>query len=295
MIYLIVLLPPILFAISNLLDKRLTVGTEADSSPSALMLIGGFFNLVIFLIGVVVVKFLGFSFVLSWPLFLNGIIFSVAIWLYLKVLKTEDTDRVIVWWQTIPIFGLIGASIFLSEVLSSMTVGAIFLVIFGSIVMSARGISLNRKLIAMMLVASLLIAVNDVAFAFWGRTVGVSSAILSDMIGKAFWCLIFVFAPGAIRGFVAGLKTKLGIQSLAELTFVAGDAIFDAAKIFAPVAIVQSFSATQPLFVFVGGLVLAIFYPKFLGEIFEWRHLKNKILGLILVTVGSVILALELS
>lgn len=293
MLYLIVLIPPILFAISNILDKRLTVGEDADSSPASLMLIGGFFN---FVLALLALGFLIFqdSFFFSWSLFFNGLIFSIAIWLYLVGLKKDDTDRVIVWFQTIPIFGLIGGFVFLQEKLEIFSIIAIFLVVFGSMIMSIRKGAMNKKLVLIMLLSSLLIAANDLIFASFGRGLNPMSAIYSDLMGKAFWCLIFVFAPGAIAGFLVGLKTKLGLQAFNEIIFALADASVDVAKLFAPVAIVQSLAATQPVFVFLIALVLGIFYPNFLQEVFEKTNLKNKIVGLILVTVGSIILAIKL-
>ena len=290
MYYLLLLLPPLLFATSNLIDKKLTVGEEEDSSPASLMLVGGFFNLVIAIPIFIFLLYKG-SFVFSWGLFLNGIIFTIAIWVYLKVLKNEDTDRAIVWYQTIPIFGLVGSWVFLSESLNIFSIVAIFLVIFGSIIMTTKDGVLRGKLMWLMLLSSLLISVNDVAFAYWGREINISSALFSDLIGKSAWALVFIFSPGAMRGFTKGLKTKLWLMSITETIFIAGDAIFDVAKLFFPVAIVQALASTQPVFVFIGALILNIFYPKFLMEIFDKKSLKNKIIGLIIVTIGGIILS----
>lgn len=292
MTYLFLLLPPLLYAVTNLIDKKLTVGESDDSLPSSLMLIGGLFNL---LISIPILFFLLFqgSFEFSWGLFLNGSLFTLAIWSYLKVLKDSDTDRVIIWYQTIPIFGLIGGIIFLGEHLNFIIISSILLIMFGSIVMSLEEGKVNKKMISMMLMSSLLIASNDVIFAFYGREIGVASAIFSDLIGKTFWSLIFLFNSNAFQGFVIGLKTKFLLQSFNEIIYIIADAMFDVAKIFAPVAIVQALVSTQPIFVFLGALILAIFYPKILGEVFEKKYLKTKIVGLILVTVGSIILALE--
>lgn len=292
MIYLFLLLPPLLYAVTNLIDKKLTVGEDDDSLPSSLMLIGGLFNL---LVSISILFFLLFkgSFEFSLGLFLNGSLFTLAIWSYLKVLKDSDTDRVIIWYQTIPIFGLIGGMLFLGEHLNFITISSILLIMFGSITMSLEKGKVNKKMILMMLMSSLLIASNDVVFAFFGREIGVMSAIFSDLIGKTFWSLVFLFNSKAFKGFAVGLKTKFLLHSFNEILYIIADAMFDVAKIFAPVAIVQALVSTQPIFVFLGALILAIFYPKILGEVFEKKYLKTKIIGLILVTVGSIILALE--
>ncbi len=292
MIYLFLLLPPLLYAVTNLIDKKLTVGEDDDSLPSSLMLIGGLFNL---LVSIPILFFLLFkgSFEFSLGLFLNGSLFTLAIWSYLKVLKDGDTDRVIIWYQTIPIFGLIGGMLFLGEHLNFITISSILLIMFGSITMSLEKGKVNKKMILMMLMSSLLIASNDVVFAFFGREIGVMSAIFSDLIGKTFWSLVFLFNSKAFKGFAVGLKTKFLLHSFNEILYIIADAMFDVAKIFAPVAIVQALVSTQPIFVFLGALILAIFYPKILGEVFEKKYLKTKIIGLILVTVGSIILALE--
>jgi drug/metabolite transporter (DMT)-like permease len=267
MIYLFVLVPPIIFAITNLIDKRLTVGEEDDSSPSALMLIGGTFNLVVSIPIFIYLMYQG-SFEFSLGLFLNGIVFSAAIWLYLWALCKEDTDRVLVWYQTIPIFGIFGAAVFLGEHLDMLSIFAIILVFIGALVMSSRNGKVNYRLVAVMLISAALIAVNDVAFAYWGRDLSVANALFSDITGKAFWCLIFIFDPRGIKGFITGLKTKFFLQSGNELLFVIGDAALDVAKLFAPVAIVQAMSSTQVVFVFIGGLILITIGGIILGLYF---------------------------
>jgi hypothetical protein len=141
-----------------------------------------------------------------------------------------------------------------------------------------------------MIIASGLIAMNDVVFANYGRQAdSLASALFADVTGKAFWCSLVLIGKKERRGFFLGLRTKFHLQSSGEIIYIVADGIFDVAKLMAPVAIAQAVCCTQPLFAYVGVLALAKFYPKAFAE--EKGYGWHKLSGTILMIVGGVILA----
>lgn len=289
----LLLIPPILFASSALIDKKLTVGEEDDSTPEALMVIGAFFNALVSIPILIYLIYKG-SLYVSAPLFLNGILVVLAIWLYLHAMNIEDSDRVVVWYQLIPAIGLIGGYLMLGEVLQLSSVFYIFLIIVGSIITSMRKGKFNKKMVILMVLSAALFAFNDLFFAMFGREIDVSNALLSDLLGKAFWSIPFLFYPTAISGFILGLKTKLHWQTFNEIIYIIGDLFVDLAKLFAPVAIAQAFASTVPVFVFIGATFLGIFYPSFLREEYQKEYLVQKIIGILVTVIGGVLLALNI-
>lgn len=289
--FFLVLLPPILYAVSSILDKVLVDGDEDDAKTSVLLAIGGFFN---FLIAIPILIFLIYKggFVFSAPLFLNGIIFSIAIFLYLEVLRDNDVDRVIPWFQTIPIFGLFGGIIFLSEIPSILELIGIAIILIAGWAISKKSGGVDKKLIILMLLSSLLIAINDVIFAFFGREMTVSNALFSDIIGKGVVGLAFLLVPHSLRGFKLALKTKFGLQSVNEVIYALGDAALDIAKLYFPIVIVQAFTSTQPLFTSLGSYILKKIRPNIRFEE-DVDHLL-KYVGIILFVIGGVILSISI-
>lgn len=289
----VLLVPPALYAVTNLLDRFLVTGDGEDSEAGPLMAISGFFNL-FFAIGIWVwMQFThkSISAEIFWPLFANGALYLVAMWIYLRILKFEETTRVVPWFQVIPIFGLIIAWFMLGESFGILEIVAILTMIIGGFVLSIKKGVVNGKLMAGMIIASGLIAANDVIFAHYGRQAdGFVPALFADVIGKAFWCSLVLIGKKERRGFFIGLRTKFHLQSSGEIIFIVADGTFDVAKLMAPVAIAQSICCTQSLFAYVGVLALAKLYPKAFAE--EKGYGWYKLSGTILMIVGGVILSI---
>jgi hypothetical protein len=255
-----------LCATANLIDRGLVDGDGDESSPWTLMAIGGFFNLLMALVlGIWVLPKHGIDLAVFLPLFSNGIVFVIAIWLYLVCLKTEETSRVIPFYQ-------------------------IMILIIGGFALSMKKGLIKGKLAGYMIISSGLIALNDVVFANFGRGYANSETIFADWCGKAFFGLLFLVHGKARNGFISGLRAKMGLMLASEVSFSLGDALLDVAKLVMPVAIAQAAFCTQPLFVFVGVVILAKRFPA-LKEDFGRGEITHKIIGIILMVVGGILLS----
>lgn len=287
MIWTLLFLPPLLFAISNILDKHLTTGEGDESSPETLLVIGGVFNMLLAIPFFIFLIVQGGQ-IFSIPLLVNGILFTCAIWLYLYALKLGETVSVAPWYQIIPVFGLIGGILFLNEIPSLLQFLGIFFVIFGGLAITvSKEFVLNKKIVFLMLLSSLLISLNDVVFAYYGREIALSTALFSDILGKAIWGVPFLFLYKVRSSIQLAIKDKLSIQSINEVLFIVGDAIFDIAKIYLPVALVQATANTQPLFVLILSLILYKVAPQYLQEKKESMH-PVRIIGILVIVAGGI-------
>lgn len=284
------LLASALVATSNLLDKGLAHGKSEESSVPTLTAISGFFNLLLaIVIGIWVIPNYGIDLAVFGPLFFNGLIFVIAIWLYLTCLKTEDTSRVIPFYQIIPIFGIVVANLIIGEMPTSQQLAGIIILVIGGTVLSLKKGVITGRLAMLMVLSSALIALNDVIFGQFGREHATSETVFADWCGKAFFGLLALFWPSVRRNFVRSIRAKMGIMAGTEIAFSLGDGLMDAAKLVMPIAVAQAAFCTQPLFVLIGALLFARRFPA-LKEDFSRKEMVFKTIGIVVMVVGGILL-----
>jgi hypothetical protein len=163
---------------------------------------------------------------------------------------------------------------------------------FGGLVLVFKDGIVRKQMAIMMLLSSILLAINDIVFANFGREIGVWPALFADVLGKSLWGFLVLVKKNYRLQFVEGIRSKFKLQAINEILFIVGDLIFDAAKIFVPVALAQGFCATQPLFLLIIALLFTKFFPKFHSEDFGGLVKWQKIVGILLVVVGGIVLLL---
>lgn len=296
LLWLLSLLPPAFFGASNLLDKIAVHGDDEDNSPWAIVAMGALFDIV-FVLPIGIYCWVTGSMIplgVFVPLFLNGITFTFAGWLFYHSIKVEEASRVVPIFQVIPAFGFVLGFYGLEEKLGVETIFAIFLLMIGGFTLSLKKGKINRNILAMMLVSSLLYAVNDFVLAEYGRRAkdAIWAVILADLLGKMFFGMIGLLNRKDRNSFVLGFKTKFKLVALSSIVYSVGDLMFDVAKLFVPIAIVQALCCTQPLFVLFGAVVLTIFYKKFPKEEIDGASLWRKSVGIVFMVVGGILLSI---
>ncbi len=291
-----------LFATSNIIDKWLVglkdkkEGQESkdEGSPISLLAIGALFFLgsAIVLGAVTWLRNIAFCIDQNFMLLVaNGLVFSVAMTCYLFALKCEDVGRAAPFFQFIPVFGLFGGYHFLNESLTFEQIGAILLLATGGVILSVSKGVFNWRMASLMILSSFLFNANDVTFASFGRDIETLPALFADSIGKAVFGLAALLKREYRNEFMCGLRLRFGVQAANEVTFTAGDLIFDWAKILAPIALVQGMCATQPLFLLILTALCVKYIPGFIDEDFKGVAKWQKIVGVLLMVVGGVIVS----
>ena len=224
----------------------------------------------------------------------NGMLLVLALLCYFHALQRDEASYVVPLYQTIPLFGFVLGYGLLGETVSPMQAAASCVVAIGALVLSfeiAGPIRFKREVVLLMLLASLCYALNGVAFKWLAVDDGFWPCIFWTHVGKVVSGLLFLLLPGPRRRFVALLKDNdapvLGINSVSETLFIAGDGLAFYATLFAPVVLVQAAHALQPVFVLALGVALSVFFPQLGEESLGRKQMLQKLIGVAAIIAGT--------
>ncbi|KND47365.1 MAG: hypothetical protein AB199_02970 [Parcubacteria bacterium C7867-004] len=299
-IFLLALIPLVLWASSNFIDKILLSKYFPDGSVSILMAYSGLFGIVaapIYLIldpaALSVTPLIGLA------LFAAGLLSAFAVWLYLYALTIEDTSTVLPFFQTTPIFGLIFGFLILNETIT--TSQALFgaLIILGGMVLAfdiekGKPISVKWKLLGFVLSASALFALYEAVFKLLALEEGFWISMFWQSVSLAVIGIGILLVPSQRRAFFSHMRSSgtpiFGLNIFNEFITGVGTAAYNYLVLLAPIALVMLTHVYQSVVVFVMGLLLSLFLPGLIDEKRSPRILVQKISALILITISSVFL-----
>lgn len=295
--FFIALLGPIIYALANHTDKYLLSKYVKGGEVGALIIFSSVFS--IFVLPILIYfhpEVLHTSFMHGSILLGNGILVMFAVLLYFYALYEDDASVVVSFYQTIPVFAAILGYFFLGETVTLQQGIASLIIILGAFILSFEmGIGKVRfktKVVCMMLCASLLYAINAVVFKHVAMNEGFWSGTFWGLVGKV--CIGFgflLFIPTYRNQFLTMFRQNtlavLGLNSLSEILFILGEAVTAYATLLAPVFLVLLVNGFQPLFVFVIGIFLTLFFPKLGKESLSKKIIIQKIIGITLLMVGT--------
>jgi drug/metabolite transporter (DMT)-like permease len=301
--FFIALIGPILYAVSNQIDKYILEKYFKAGEVGAITLFSSLFSVValpiIYLMDPAVLS-------LGWAdsliLTISGSLAVVCLILYLKALRDDEASTVVPFYQTIPIFGFILAYLFLGETLGKQEILAGILILIGTTIISLDfskgGINLKKRVAALMLTASLLFAVMEVVFKAIALDQGFWPSIFWTFIGNiAIGIVIFITMKSYRQQFLRVFKINSGPVLLAssfnEIIFIIADGVSVYAILLAPVALVMVVNSFQPFFVFILGIFLTLFFPSIIKESLSKNIIAQKILAIGLITIGTWVLGMS--
>lgn len=231
-----------------------------------------------------------------------GIGAANAIWLlaYLYAIARSELTTTVPVFQTIPVFGFIYGFILLGETVTASQFAAACSLIVGSFVLSYnfRARTINWLPLALMLLASATLALEDVLF----KVVALESTFATS----AFWqgiglglagIMLYVCVPtyrNQFNGFIKeSNRTIWGVSMVNEVFDNAATLIFSYAVIIGPIMLVQAVNSYQPLTLLIISYVIAIFFGNYLREDISYASTAQKVLGVAIITAGSVALYLS--
>lgn len=280
----------VLFAVSNLFDKFLIEKRVRD--PLALTVFGGWIDLLFTLI-IVLIHGLSITGPLqAGVLLLSGVMVELALIPYFKALSLEDASRISPLFQSMPVFVLLLSSVFLRETLTHRQLLGFLLILSGSFIVSMHktdaGIFKIRKAFWWVLLASILWALPAVMFKFVVVKQTFWDALALEFFGVAIGATILFFlyktrVLAQIRDIGAGTWSILNIN---ELIYIAGRVSNFYAITLGLVSLVAVLGGTIPLFVFLFGLMLSLWFPGIIKEDITRASIVTKISSIILVSCG---------
>lgn len=299
--FFIALIPPILDATVNHIDKHLLSRYLKGGSAGSFVLFSVLLTIVI----------LPFVAILNWQevlaigvldrilLAVNGAVLVLATIFYFYAMNEHEASVVAPFFQLVPVLTFALAYFVLEETLTFHELAGSLVVILGALVLSlnlvGKGVRIKQKLVFFMLVSSLFFAVNGVLFkyvtesaqAFW-------PSLFWDLVGKIIiGVFIFLFIKSYRNQFLVMLKENkaptLLFSGLNEVLVLISQVVLLWVVLLAPVTLVQVLGGVQPVFVFLIGVLITKFLPSFSQESLSRRDLVQKVVGIVIVVIGAVI------
>jgi len=227
-----------------------------------------------------------------------GMIFGLAFILYNKALLVEEVSRVTPLFYLTPIFVILLSALFLGEHLPPRRYIGIGLMVVSAISVSFRwqnAKSLTFSISPALFMISfldLLIAGKDIIAKFMFSYINFWTYLFLFVLGNILVRPFLLFIPRIRSRFIADLKS-LPLQ-IYLLCFVnsaivwAGFTLYFFAVSITYVSLVSAVPSTQPFFVFVFAMVLAVFYPELINEdIAEKSAVIIKGIAAVIVLIGT--------
>ncbi|MFA6430134.1 MAG: DMT family transporter [Candidatus Paceibacterota bacterium] len=301
--FLIALIGPILWAIVNHIDKFLLSDRFEGSNVGALMIFStlqcGLLLPILYFINNDIFNLSVENIIL---LIVVGILSVFAIMPYMYALDEEEASIVIPLFQLIPIWGYMFSYFILGETLTWMQLVGCLLIIGGSAIITLefdeeKKIKFKKRIILLMLLSTILFALYETLFKFVAVDVG--------FVVSSFWEYLGVFSMGILfylfikkykLSFLNLLKTKGGkiisLNIANESLTIIGNFAVNFALLLAPVALTLTISGVQPIFVFIIGIFLTIFFPKICKEKISKKHLIQKTISILIIILGGCLVSL---
>lgn len=225
---------------------------------------------------------------------ISGAILIAAFIPYMHAMEEEDPAVVVALFQLIPVFTYLLALIFLKEQLTTSQLLASGLIILGALIISletAGKIRFKLKSFFLMVLSSGMIALDNLLFkvialdaTFWGT-------VFWGYIGGAIFGLVLL---GVIKHYRVEFvriirENKLSVLNLnffSEIIYNIGRLSASYSSLLAPLALGRVVASSQPLMVFIYGLLLTAFFPKLAHDKLKRHQIVQQLLAIGLILVG---------
>ncbi|MBU0998243.1 EamA family transporter [Patescibacteria group bacterium] len=300
--FLVGLIPPALWSITNHLDKYLLSKYFKGEGVGALMVFSS-------LIGLFLLPFIYFlnpnifniSLLNAVLISINGFFYVLAVLPYFYALERDEASIIVPLFQLMTPLSYLLAYFVLGETLTTLQIIAGILVIAGAVGISletvkGKVIRIKKDVLGLMFLSSLLFTLNFLFFKFFAQKTDFWTTAFWEYVGFAVFALILmVFVRPYRIQFVDVMKKNripvIALNGLNELINIVAKVSFNFASLLAPITLIWVVNGTQPFFVFFYGILITLFLPKLGKESLAKEHLIQKILSIIVMGIGTYLLA----
>ncbi|MEK7638859.1 MAG: DMT family transporter [Patescibacteria group bacterium] len=286
-----------IWSLTNIVDKYLVTKYAPNGNVGGIVILSCFFPLVLVPFGLYFAPTIWLPLTEILILILSGVLMVIWLTQYLKALSYADTSIVMALLMLAPVFGFIFASIILNETLTNYQIIAGLTILAGALVLTInfKQKSLHVPVLVTALSASVVMGLLHTLF----KSVAIEEEFWSSLIWRAVGMvitgvIIYLTHTSARHIFNQFLKTSsvkiLSFNAINESLTVIGDTIFAYAILFAPIALIQSTEAYQPIFILIITFVISNFTIIRIEEDMSKRILLQKIIGIFIVIIGSAML-----
>lgn len=302
--FLIAIIGPLLYAMTNHIDKILLEKYFKEGGVGTLILVSALLSAVALpFLFIADPDALSIDVIHMLTLIIVGILNILVLWFYLMALKDEEASVAIVFYQLVPVFGLVLGYFILNEVITQMQFIAMSIVILGTTIIAfevdgENNFKLRKQTVTYMILASICWAAGSVIFKY--------VALEENVVRSLFWehltltvvgILIFIFIRSYRENFLIALRSNskaiLSLNFTNEVLYMSGNLAFAFAYMLAPIALVLLANSFQPIFVLGIGIFLTIFFPKISVEKIEAKNLWQKLIAITITGIGTYLLLIS--
>lgn len=296
------IIPPLLWAIVNHVDKYLLSKAHHKSSVNVLMVYSTLFSLVVLPI---LAFFAWKDLFMSWEQVvtqvIGGILLTLSIYFYLVALSKDEATVVVPLALLVPVFGFVFSYFVLGEVLTPKQIIACIVIVGGSLILSLEfeeeaGVRIKHGVLGLMSLVAIFQSAQETLFKF--------ISIENSFVVSFYWLhigvlicglVLLLFKGGLWSDFFDSVRIngkKIFIVSLiSEALAAVAYMVRDYATLLAPITIIMTLNGYQPVFVFILGIVLTVFAPRLVKEKNRPIHLLHKGIAIAVIFVGTILVA----
>ncbi|MCB9811825.1 EamA family transporter [Candidatus Nomurabacteria bacterium] len=294
--------------IDELLLQRLSTDSTTESldmdAPGQLLLVSGFFGLVISLIVYLAACLTdSVTLIFSKVSLVNAVGAGMieVLWLipYFYALQRGGALRVTPLFQSVPIFALLFGYVLFAEFPTTIHIVASLFILCGAFLLnySPEIKQLDKKTVGLMFLASSLISLGYFLFKDAAEISNFATALLGNGIGMALLSIVIwiLWKPyrsqfwNRVRSFKFHI---IALQTLNEGLYAISAFFNQLALVFGPsVMLVSTMNSFHPLFTLVIGGVLAKTGIPVYEEAFKGTAKYLKVSGILLIVIGTIVIA----
>lgn len=300
-LFLITQIPPLLYAATNLIDKNLLSKYFTEGGVMILLmfsaLLSGIVAPIAFFMHPEILNMSAESMVI---LAIVAVIDLLLLWSYLKALEQDDPTVVIICYQMVPIMTLATGFFFLGETISQNQAIAMVIILGGTLIAAIefgtnKFLSFKWRTLFYMLIACACWATEIVIFKYVALEESVwPSLFWTNLIHFALGVALFAFSPISRRLFLNKFKLHgkgvLALNVTNEVLYLTGNTISYLAAMQTAVVLVLLAQTYQAIYVFVFGLLIALFTKTLYKEKLGAWAVGAKIAAIVITGIGSYLL-----
>ncbi len=230
---------------------------------------------------------------------ISGILFEIALVPYYHAISLEDASRVAPLFQVIPVFVLVLSLFILHEVPTVSDLIGFVLLIGGAFVLAQEeggtGFFRVDTFFWYAMLAAFLYAIPGVLFKFVLSYANFWDTLAYEFLGGALGSIPLVLLRAAdkerdgsdIRNLTADVWTLIVSN---ELIYIVARFFTFYAILLAPVYLVSAVGSVGPVFVFLYGIALSVWFPGVIREDLRREVLVKKCLAIIVIVAGALLL-----
>ncbi len=295
--FLIALLPPIFWSITNHIDKYLLTKFFNKGAVGSVMIFSASISILLLPIIAVIHPAVLQKFNPNYLLIaINGSFYLLATLPYFYALDKDDASLTVPLFQMIPVFSFILGYIFLEENLNiNQIIGGIIILvasIFISLNISEiKRIHMKWDVFLLMVLSSILYSLNFIFFKYFVIETNFFIASFWEYVGFGlFGLFLLIFVKNYREGFISVLRINktqvLAVNITNEIVNIIAKISFNYATVLAPVTLIWIVNGIQPFFVFLFGIILTVLFPKISKEDISKRTLVQRGLAIVAITIG---------